>query len=159
MSNLQSLNCLSRTEGMRLILWSSRNCFVVAIPEVIWYLSVICFWDLWVNYDSCLSTVRVARKWNHYLWFSLFSLSFFSLSKMLLYSLLPFAVVFIGSTLFALQQLSGINAVFYFSSTVFRSAGVSSNLANIFVGIANLLGISWCSSLCVCAYARAVTSI
>lgn len=65
----------------------------------------------------------------------------FSLSKILLYSLLPFAVVFIGSTLFALQQLSGINAVFYFSSTVFRSAGVSSNLANIFVGIANLLGI------------------
>ncbi|KAE9462826.1 hypothetical protein C3L33_05260, partial [Rhododendron williamsianum] len=51
-----------------------------------------------------------------------------------------FRVVFIGSTLFALQQLSGINAVFYFSSTVFRSAGVSSNLANIFVGIANLLG-------------------
>ncbi|XP_057468325.1 probable plastidic glucose transporter 2 [Actinidia eriantha] len=49
-------------------------------------------------------------------------------------------VVFIGSTLFALQQLSGINAVFYFSSTVFRSAGISSNLANIFVGIANLLG-------------------
>lgn len=65
----------------------------------------------------------------------------FSLSKILPYSLLPFAVVFIGSTLFALQQLSGINAVFYFSSTVFRSAGVSSNLANIFVGIANLLGI------------------
>ncbi|PWA77360.1 peptidase S59, nucleoporin [Artemisia annua] len=34
----------------------------------------------------------------------------------------------------------GINAVFYFSSTVFRSAGVSSNLANAFVGIVNLLG-------------------
>ncbi|KAI3495854.1 hypothetical protein L1887_38200 [Cichorium endivia] len=51
-----------------------------------------------------------------------------------------FRVVFIGSTLFALQQLSGINAVFYFSSTVFRSAGVSSNLANAFVGIVNLLG-------------------
>ncbi|KAL4563928.1 hypothetical protein LXL04_027977 [Taraxacum kok-saghyz] len=49
-------------------------------------------------------------------------------------------VVFIGSTLFALQQLSGINAVFYFSSTVFKSAGVSSNLANAFVGIVNLLG-------------------
>lgn len=49
-------------------------------------------------------------------------------------------VVFIGSTLFALQQLSGINAVFYFSSTVFRRAGVSSNLANVFVGIANLTG-------------------
>ncbi|XP_060171861.1 probable plastidic glucose transporter 2 isoform X3 [Lycium barbarum] len=49
-------------------------------------------------------------------------------------------VVFIGATLFALQQLSGINVVFYFSSTVFRRAGVSSNLANVFVGIANLTG-------------------
>ncbi|KAG8656936.1 hypothetical protein MANES_03G023200v8 [Manihot esculenta] len=49
-------------------------------------------------------------------------------------------VVFIGSTLFALQQLSGINAVFYFSSTVFKSAGVPSDQANVFVGIANLSG-------------------
>lgn len=59
---------------------------------------------------------------------------------MLCYSLRSFAVVFIGSTLFALQQLSGINAVFYFSSTVFRRAGVSSNLANVCVGIANFIG-------------------
>ncbi|GLT51722.1 hypothetical protein SLA2020_251140 [Shorea laevis] len=51
-----------------------------------------------------------------------------------------FRVVFIGSTLFALQQLSGINAVFYFSSSVFKSAGVPSNLGNTFVGIANLSG-------------------
>ncbi|KAF7819799.1 putative plastidic glucose transporter 2 [Senna tora] len=51
-----------------------------------------------------------------------------------------FKVVFIGSTLFALQQLSGINAVFYFSSTVFKSAGVPSNLANACIGIANLSG-------------------
>ncbi|KAL0308602.1 UNVERIFIED_CONTAM: putative plastidic glucose transporter 2 [Sesamum radiatum] len=49
-------------------------------------------------------------------------------------------VVFIGSTLFALQQLSGINAVFCFSSTVFRRAGVFSDLANISVGIANFIG-------------------
>ncbi|XP_031387957.1 probable plastidic glucose transporter 2 isoform X1 [Punica granatum] len=49
-------------------------------------------------------------------------------------------VVFIGSTLFALQQLSGINAIFYFSSTVFKSARVPSNLANIFIGISNLTG-------------------
>ncbi|XP_052481895.1 probable plastidic glucose transporter 3 isoform X6 [Gossypium raimondii] len=49
-------------------------------------------------------------------------------------------VVFIGSTLFALQQLSGINSVFFFSSTVFKSAGVSSQSANICVGIANFLG-------------------
>ncbi|KAL5537781.1 hypothetical protein UlMin_044437 [Ulmus minor] len=51
-----------------------------------------------------------------------------------------FRVVFIGSTLFALQQLSGINAVFYFSSTVFKSAGVPSSLANAFIGIVNLTG-------------------
>ncbi|WRX28004.1 Major facilitator [Theobroma cacao] len=49
-------------------------------------------------------------------------------------------VIFIGSTLFALQQLSGINAVFYFSSTVFKNAGVPSESANICVGIANLIG-------------------
>ncbi|MBA0637150.1 hypothetical protein Godav_022066 [Gossypium davidsonii] len=49
-------------------------------------------------------------------------------------------VVFMGSSLFALQQLSGINAVFYFSSTIFKSAGVPSESANICVGIANLLG-------------------
>ncbi|XP_050217208.1 probable plastidic glucose transporter 2 isoform X2 [Mercurialis annua] len=58
----------------------------------------------------------------------------------LCYSRVPFAVVFIGSTLFALQQLSGINAVFYFSSTVFKSAGVPSDVANIFVGVVNLTG-------------------
>ncbi|XP_073007588.1 probable plastidic glucose transporter 2 isoform X1 [Typha latifolia] len=51
-----------------------------------------------------------------------------------------FKVVFIGSTLFALQQLSGINSVFYFSSTVFKSAGVPSELANACVGAANLSG-------------------
>ncbi|KAJ4824001.1 hypothetical protein Tsubulata_033098 [Turnera subulata] len=51
-----------------------------------------------------------------------------------------FKVVYIGSALFALQQLSGINAVFYFSSTVFKSAGVPSALANICVGVCNLLG-------------------
>lgn len=51
-----------------------------------------------------------------------------------------FRVVFMGSALFALQQLSGINAVFYFSSTVFKSAGVPSDIANMCVGIVNLLG-------------------
>ncbi|KDP37254.1 hypothetical protein JCGZ_06310 [Jatropha curcas] len=51
-----------------------------------------------------------------------------------------FKVVYIGSALFVLQQLSGINAVFYFSSTVFRSAGVPSDFANTCIGICNLLG-------------------
>ncbi|XP_068652189.1 probable plastidic glucose transporter 2 [Aristolochia californica] len=49
-------------------------------------------------------------------------------------------VVFIGSALFALQQLSGINAVFYFSSAVFKSAGVPSSVANSCVGFANISG-------------------
>ncbi|KAJ4957549.1 hypothetical protein NE237_024660 [Protea cynaroides] len=51
-----------------------------------------------------------------------------------------FKVVFIGSTIYAFQQLSGINAVFYFSSTVFKKAGVPSDLANISVGVANFSG-------------------
>ncbi|PIN13688.1 hypothetical protein CDL12_13685 [Handroanthus impetiginosus] len=51
-----------------------------------------------------------------------------------------FKVVFIGSILFALQQLSGINAVFYFSSTVFKSAGVPSDIGNICVGVINMSG-------------------
>ena len=37
-------------------------------------------------------------------------------------------------------KLSGINAVFYFSSTVFKSAGVPSDIANVCIGIANLAG-------------------
>lgn len=65
----------------------------------------------------------------------------FHISKKRLCSLIPFAVVFIGSTLYALQQLSGINAVFYFSSTVFRSVGVPANLTNVFIGISNLAGV------------------
>lgn len=51
-----------------------------------------------------------------------------------------FRVVFIGATLFGLQQLSGINAIFYFSSAVFRSAGVPSAFANMCIGLANLAG-------------------
>ncbi|GMI84285.1 hypothetical protein like AT1G67300 [Hibiscus trionum] len=51
-----------------------------------------------------------------------------------------FRVVYIGSILFALQQLSGINAVFYFSSSVFKSAGVPSDITNVLIGVANLLG-------------------
>uniref|UniRef100_A0A251RVY2 Putative major facilitator superfamily protein n=1 Tax=Helianthus annuus TaxID=4232 RepID=A0A251RVY2_HELAN len=51
-----------------------------------------------------------------------------------------FKVVFVGSALLALQQLSGINAVFYFSSTVFKSAGVPSDIANMSVGVVNLSG-------------------
>jgi MFS family permease len=47
----------------------------------------------------------------------------------------------LGCTLFLLQQLAGINAVVYFSSSVFRSAGLSSDtLASAAVGLVNLVG-------------------
>lgn len=83
-------------------------------------------------------------------------LSFLLYNFIILLSLPYFAVVFMGSALFALQQLSGINAVFYFSSTVFKSFGVPSDLANICVGIANLSGSDGFALLLVhfgtCAY-------
>ena len=60
--------------------------------------------------------------------------------KFVHYKSLFLTVVFIGAVLFALQQLSGINSVFYFSSTVFRGVGVPANLANISMGISNLSG-------------------
>ncbi|KAI3667519.1 hypothetical protein L6452_42584 [Arctium lappa] len=49
-----------------------------------------------------------------------------------------FRVVFIGSALLALQQLSGINVVFYFYSNIFKSSGVPSDIANMSVGVVNL---------------------
>ncbi|KAI3667546.1 hypothetical protein L6452_42611 [Arctium lappa] len=49
-------------------------------------------------------------------------------------------VVFFGSALLALQQLSGINVVFYFYSTIF-SGGVPSDIANMSIGVVNLSGI------------------
>ncbi|KAI3667528.1 hypothetical protein L6452_42593 [Arctium lappa] len=51
-----------------------------------------------------------------------------------------FRVVFIGSALLALQQLSGINVVFYFYSNIFKSSGVPSDIANMSVGVVNLSG-------------------
>lgn len=59
------------------------------------------------------------------------------------------AVVTIGAALFAFQQFAGINAVFYFSSTVFRKAGMTSDVAaSVLVGVVNLLG-KFASQLCV----------
>ncbi|KAH9571351.1 hypothetical protein CY35_02G090200 [Sphagnum magellanicum] len=56
-------------------------------------------------------------------------------------------VVAIGAALFAFQQFAGINAVFYFSSTVFRAAGMTSDVAaSVSVGAINLL------ASCLAAY-------
>lgn len=49
-------------------------------------------------------------------------------------------VVAIGAALFGFQQLAGINAVFYFSSVVFKNAGVTSNIAaSVSMGVVNLI--------------------
>ena len=47
----------------------------------------------------------------------------------------------IGMVLFLIQQFSGINAIVYFSSAVFKSAGIQSGaLASAAVGLINVLG-------------------
>lgn len=60
-------------------------------------------------------------------------------------------MILIGCALFALQQLSGINSVFYFSSSIFKHAGITSEVvASMAVGIANLAGelFASCYSFC-----------
>ncbi|KAI3665551.1 hypothetical protein L6452_44178 [Arctium lappa] len=68
-------------------------------------------------------------------WFDLFSARYFK-------------VVSVGASLFLFQQLAGINAVVYYSTSVFRSAGVASDVAaSALVGAANVFGTIIATSL------------
>nr|CAB3472334.1 unnamed protein product [Digitaria exilis] len=68
-------------------------------------------------------------------WFDLFSKRYWK-------------VVSVGAALFLFQQLAGINAVVYYSTSVFRSAGIASDVAaSALVGAANVFGTMIASSL------------
>jgi hypothetical protein len=57
------------------------------------------------------------------------------------YGICHVAVVSVGAALFLFQQLAGINAVVYYSTSVFRSAGIASDVAaSALVGAANVFG-------------------
>ena len=57
-------------------------------------------------------------------------------------------LVAIACALFLIQQGSGINAIVYFSTAVFRDAGVGSEtLASAAVGLVNVLGTVVAASL------------
>lgn len=68
-------------------------------------------------------------------WFDLFSKRYWK-------------VVSVGAALFLFQQLAGINAVVYYSTAVFRSAGIASDVAaSALVGASNVFGTAVASSL------------
>lgn len=68
-------------------------------------------------------------------WFDLFSSRYWK-------------VVSVGAALFLFQQLAGINAVVYYSTAVFRDAGIKSDVAaSALVGASNVLGTAVASSL------------
>ncbi|KAL1830150.1 hypothetical protein DCAR_0209558 [Daucus carota subsp. sativus] len=68
-------------------------------------------------------------------WFDLFSSRYWK-------------VVNVGAALFLFQQLAGINAVVYYSTSVFRSAGIVSDVAaSALVGASNVFGTTVASSL------------
>lgn len=55
------------------------------------------------------------------------------------------AVVSVGAALFLFQQLAGINAVVYYSTSVFRSVGIVSDVAaSALVGASNVFGMFSC---------------
>ncbi|KAL7141683.1 hypothetical protein ABFS83_08G070400 [Erythranthe nasuta] len=65
-----------------------------------------------------------------------------------LFSSRYFKVVSVGAALFLFQQLAGINAVVYYSTSVFRSAGITSDVAaSALVGASNVFGTTVASSL------------
>lgn len=68
-------------------------------------------------------------------WFDLFSSRYWK-------------VVSVGAALFLFQQMAGINAVVYYSTAVFRSAGIQSDVAaSALVGASNVFGTAIASSL------------
>ncbi|KAL1566610.1 plastidic glucose transporter 4-like isoform X3 [Salvia divinorum] len=57
-------------------------------------------------------------------------------------------VVSVGAALFLFQQFAGINAVVYYSTSVFRTAGITSDVAaSALVGAANVIGTTVAISL------------
>lgn len=65
----------------------------------------------------------------------------YRLRNMLLWLCLA-AVVSVGAALFLFQQLAGINAVVYYSTSVFRSVGIASDVAaSALVGASNVFGM------------------
>ncbi|KAF2313791.1 hypothetical protein GH714_013433 [Hevea brasiliensis] len=63
-------------------------------------------------------------------------------------SSMAFSVVSVGVALFFFQQMAGINAVVYYSTAVFRSVGIASDVAaSALVGASNVFGTTVASSL------------
>ncbi|PPR81592.1 hypothetical protein GOBAR_AA39125 [Gossypium barbadense] len=86
-------------------------------------------------------------------WFDLFSSRYWKVLTNIAHDSSDFwitthMVVSVGAALFLFQQLAGINAVVYYSTAVFRSAGIASDVAaSALVGASNVIGSAIASSL------------
>jgi len=109
-----------------------------------------CIKSMFSDYGYLENNVFTSKIMSKVIFYSLLSLQLVTILLVQLVSLICqgkwvifyfYAVVSVGVALFFFQQMAGINAVVYYSTAVFRSAGIESDVAaSALVGASNVFG-------------------